>query len=224
MKKDYGQYCGLSHALDLIGGRWTLLIVRELLTGPKRFTDLEQGLPGIPTNMLSTRLRELEDTGLIERKLLPRPLSGVVYALTDYGRELEDPLMRLGLWGARSLPEPSPDDFFSYSSLAMGLRAMFRPEAVTGVNLSFAIEGGTQVLHGTIEAGDLVILQDDAPDADLVISAEPAVVADILRGVRTVDDALAAGDLPFEGSNDDLRHFFAAFTLAERAIPQHQAS
>ena len=78
MTKEYGQFCGLSHALDLIGSRWTLMIVRELLVGPRRFTELEHGLPGIPTNVLSTRLRDLEEHGLVERRLLPRPANSVV--------------------------------------------------------------------------------------------------------------------------------------------------
>lgn len=211
MTKEYGQYCGLSHALDLIGGRWTLLIVRELLTGPKRFTDLEQGLPGIPTNVLSARLRELDDTGIIERQLQPRPLSGVVYALTPYGRDLEEPLMRLGLWGARSLPAPEPEDYFSFSSLTMGLRALFQPDVAAGVNLSFAIEVGDQVLRGSIADGVLTFPDDAASEPDLRISAEPAVVADLLRGVKSVDAALDAGELPFTGSEEVLRHFLALF-------------
>jgi DNA-binding HxlR family transcriptional regulator len=217
MTREYGQYCGLSHALDLIGGRWTLLIVRELLTGPKRFTDLEQGLPGIPTNVLSTRMRELEEKGLVERQLLPRPASGVAYALTDYGRDLEDPLMRLGLWGARSLPRPEPDDFFSFSSLAMGLRAMFQADAAAGQNFIFEFHDDGRVLRGAIEGGALSIPGDVPGDPDLVITAEPCVVADIFRGMRTVDEAIAAGDLPFEGAARDVHRFFQIFTMAEPA-------
>ena len=107
MTRGYGQYCGLARALELVGSRWTLLIVRELLAGPKRYTELAQGLPGIPSNILSSRLREMEDGGIVERALEPRPSTSVVYTLTAYGQELEGPMTALGLWGVKSLPPPT---------------------------------------------------------------------------------------------------------------------
>ena len=110
MTRGYGQYCGLARALELVGSRWTLLIVRELLAGPKRYTELAQGLPGIPSNMLSSRLREMEDGGVVERALEPRPSASVVYTLTAYGQELEGPMTALGLWGVKSLAPPTSDD------------------------------------------------------------------------------------------------------------------
>src|SRR4051812_42628225 len=135
MTRAYGQYCGVAHALDLIGSRWSLLIVRDLMIGPKRFSELEQGLHGIPTNILSSRLRELEDAGVVERKLLPRPANSIVYELTPYGFELEEPMKLLGMWGAKSLAKPCADDVFSSSALKMGLRARFRPEVAVGQDL-----------------------------------------------------------------------------------------
>src|ERR671931_2934804 len=96
-RRAYGQYCGLARAVEVVGERWALLIVRDLLVGPKRFTDLRRGLPRIPTNVLAERLRELEDAGVVRRRVLPRPAGSVVYELTDYGSELEDVVMRLGL-------------------------------------------------------------------------------------------------------------------------------
>src|SRR5258708_27570367 len=106
--RSYGQFCGLARALELVGERWALLIVRDLLVGPRRFTDLRQGLPRIPTNVLSDRLKELEENGIVQRRVLPRPAASVVYELTPYGSQLEDAVMRLGLWGAQSLGEPRP--------------------------------------------------------------------------------------------------------------------
>src|SRR5258708_34409822 len=100
--RSYGQFCGLARALELVGERWALLIIRELLVGPRRFTDLRQGLPRIPTNVLSDRLKELEQAGIVRRRVLPRPAASVVYELTEYGNLLEEPPMRLGLWGAQS--------------------------------------------------------------------------------------------------------------------------
>ena len=149
-ERSYGQFCGLARALDLVGERWALLIVRDLLVGPKRFTDLRRGLPRIPTNILTTRLKELEQTGIIERRLLPRPAGAIVYDLTEYGRDLEDVVLRLGRWGARSLGFPRPGEIVTPDSMVVALRAMFRPEAAAGVSASFELRLGPTVLHAVV--------------------------------------------------------------------------
>jgi DNA-binding HxlR family transcriptional regulator len=102
--RSYGKYCGLAHALELVGERWALVLVSDLLRGPKRFSDLQRGQPRIPSKVLSARLKELEDAGVVRRRVLPRPASGVGYELTEYGRELEDVVLRLGLWGRSRCP------------------------------------------------------------------------------------------------------------------------
>src|SRR4030088_2382201 len=127
--RSYGQFCGFARALELVGERWALLVVRDLVLGPKRFTDLRRGLSRIPTNILSARLKELEDAGIVRRRLLPRPAGGVAYELSEYGQELEDIVLRLGLWGVRSLGNPRPEDIVTMDSLILALRATFRPEA-----------------------------------------------------------------------------------------------
>jgi DNA-binding HxlR family transcriptional regulator len=213
MTKDYGQYCGVAHALDLIGNRWTPMIVRELLLGPKRFTDLEQGLPGIPTNILSTRLREMEEAGLIERKLLPRPSSSVVYELTEYGLELEEPLLSLGRWGAKSMRGPKPDDFISPSALAIGLRAMFHLEEAKGADFSFEIPLGENQVRGSISDGRLVVPDAIQSPPDLKLLAQPATLSDLFRGHDTVEVALSYGRLQVEGAVEDARRFFDIFHL-----------
>jgi DNA-binding HxlR family transcriptional regulator len=101
-RRTYGQSGGLAYALEIIGERWALLIVRDLLEGPRRFTDLRSGLPRIATNVLSARLKQFETAGVVRRRVLPRPDGSVVYELTDYGRELEDVVVSLDRWGARS--------------------------------------------------------------------------------------------------------------------------
>src|SRR6266536_5281850 len=126
-KRAYGQFCGLAHAIEIVGERWALLIIRDLLVGPRRFTDLHQGLPKIPTNLLSTRLKELERAGVVRRRILPRPAASIVYELTDYGRELEDTVLALGRWGARSLRDAAPGDIATVDSLIMAMRSTFRP-------------------------------------------------------------------------------------------------
>src|ERR1700756_4789854 len=110
--RTYGQFCGLARALELVGERWSLLVVRDLILGPKRFTDLREGLPRIPVSILSARLNELEESGVIRRRVLPKLDAAVVYELTEYGSELEQVLLQLGLWGARSLGDPAAGDVF----------------------------------------------------------------------------------------------------------------
>src|SRR5438552_11100694 len=110
MAKHYDQYCPVAHALDVVGDRWALLVVRELTKGPKRYTDLAEGLPGIGTNILAARLRDLEAAGVVTKKILPPPAASRVYELTDYGRELKPVMRELALWGARSLGPPTAED------------------------------------------------------------------------------------------------------------------
>ena len=100
--RTYGDGCGIAHGLDLLGERWALLVVRELLLGPKRFTDLREGLPNVSPNVLSQRLKELEHAGVLQRRVLPPPAASTVYELTDWGRELDAVVVQLGRWGARS--------------------------------------------------------------------------------------------------------------------------
>src|SRR5919205_173368 len=109
---------------------------QDLLVAPKRFTDLRRGLPRIPTNILSERLKELEDTGVVRRRVLPRPAGSIVYELTEYGADLEDAIKHLGRWGARSLGEPRPDEIVTLDSLTMALRTTFRPEHAEGIHAS----------------------------------------------------------------------------------------
>jgi DNA-binding HxlR family transcriptional regulator len=219
MTREYGDYCGLAHALDLVGSRWTLLIVRELLTGPKRFTDLEQGLPGVPTNILSARLRELEDAQLVERHLLPRPASGVVYELTDYGRELQGPILSLGLWGARSLGRPKAGDHFSCSALALGLRAMLHPEPAEDVRLSFEIRSEGILLRGLLDNGQLTVPAgtNDAPD--IAIEADPEVLSGLFYGIESLDDAIEAARLQLTGPREQARWFFDIFHMHAASAP-----
>src|SRR5438105_7395761 len=126
--RSYGQFCGLARALELVGERWALLIVRDLLVGPRRFTDLRQGLPRIPTNVLADRLKELEQAGIVRRRVLPRPAASVVYELTEYGSQLDEVVLRLGLWGAQSLGQPRPGEILTADSMVMAMRSTFVPE------------------------------------------------------------------------------------------------
>lgn len=219
-RRTYGQYCGLAHALELVGERWSLLLVRDLLTGPKRFTDLRKGLPRIPTNILSARLKELEGSGIVERRLLPRPDGSVVYDLTDYGRELEGVVLGLGLWGARSLAQPGQEDIVTTDSMIMALRATFRCAAAEGLTAGYELRVGEIVIHARIDDGVLDVGQGPLPGADLVIETGPQLRA-LLGGDLTPEDALADGSVRVTGDPALLAQFVEVFHIPPRpaAVP-----
>lgn len=209
--RTYGSYCGIARALELVGDRWALLVVRDLILNPKRFTDLRRALPKIPSNILSARLKQLEDAGVVRRRLLPRP-HGVVYELTEYGRELEDVLLRLGLWGARSLGEPRPGDVVTPDSLQLALRATFQPAPARGLTASFEVHLGEIVVHARIERGRLEVGAGPLPGADLVIEADLTFRL-LLRGEMTPEEALASGRVRVTGDAGLLGRFAEVFRI-----------
>src|SRR4051812_28398855 len=122
--REYGQYCGITRALELVGERWTLLIVRDLLVGPRRYGELAAGLPRIPSNILAARLKELQEAGIIHR--VPRSRI-IIYELTPYGRELEPVVLALGTWGFKAMGDPRDEQIITPDSMTMALRTAFRP-------------------------------------------------------------------------------------------------
>jgi DNA-binding HxlR family transcriptional regulator len=169
--KRYGQHCPLARALDVIGERWNPLIVRELSLGPRRYNDLLAGLPGIPTNLLATRLRDLTDAGVIERRTLPRPASVTVYSLTEAGQALRPALQALREWGRRYGPAPSPDDT-ARPGWAL-LSATSRPTGLPpGVTCELRVDDEPFTL-GATDAG-LTVAGGPAPDPSAVVSLTAA--------------------------------------------------
>lgn len=209
-RRTYGQMCGLAHALEIVGERWALLIVRDLLVGPKRFTDLRNGLPKIPTNILSARLKELEQAGVIHRRLLPRPATTAVYELTEYGNELEDIVLRLGRWGAQCLGDPGPDEIITPDSLIMALRSTFRPEAARGQTATYELRTGDFFVNVSIDDGKLTVAPGELPGADLVIVNGPGMKA-LMAGEVSPADAVASGEVEVSGDAERLAGFVAAF-------------
>ena len=192
--RSYNQYCSIARALDVTGDRWTLLIVRELLLqGPSRFTDLKNGLPGIATNLLSTRLRELEAAGLITREDAPPPIATALYELSETGRELEPVLKALGMWGLRLMAEERPDDAFKAQWLAYA-PAWFSTDADP--------EGPPAVIQ-LIAAGERAVIELGdgrvrtrpglAADPDLVLDGPPRAVLGLLTGLIDLDTARRLG-------------------------------
>jgi DNA-binding HxlR family transcriptional regulator len=210
--RTYSQYCGLACALELVGERWALLIVRDLLLGPKRFTDLRRGLPRIPTNVLSSRLKELEEAGIVGRRILPRPSTGIVYELTECGRELEDVVLRLGLWGAKTMREPRPEDTVNADSLLLGLRALFRPEAARRLKAAYELRLGDLVVHARVDRGSLEVGEGPLDDPDLVLEMDFAFRA-VLTGELDPAEAVESGQLRLAGDRDLLEPFVEAFRI-----------
>jgi DNA-binding HxlR family transcriptional regulator/putative sterol carrier protein len=210
--RTYGQYCGLAHALELVGERWALLVIRDLVLGPKRFTELHRGLPRIPSNVLSCRLKELEEAGIIRRGVLPRPAAGVAYELTEYGRELEDVVLRLGLWGAKSLGEPRPDDVLNVDSLLLALRATFQPEAARGLRASYELRLGEIVVHARVERGELEVGAGPLPDADLALETDLTIRA-LMTGELSPREAVKTGRVRLSGKRSLLERFVEVFHI-----------
>jgi DNA-binding HxlR family transcriptional regulator len=189
--RSYEQFCGVARALDLVGERWALLVVRELILGPKRFTDLRRGLPGIGTNVLAARLKELEGAGVAQRRTLPPPAASTVYELTQYGRELEEILLAFGRWGAKSLGARAAGQALRSEWLALALKAFFRPEAAAGLCATVELRLGDGVYELRIERGSLLVQPAFENGADLVVTTDEETLIGFLGGARVARAALA---------------------------------
>jgi len=192
--RTYGQYCSIARALDIVGDRWTLLIVRELLLqGPCRFTDLKNGLPGIAKNLLSTRLKELEDAGLVAREDAPPPVATALYTLTENGLTLEPVLKALGLWGLKYMSEERPSDSFQASWLAYAT-AWFTtdadPDAPSAV-IQLVAAGESAVIE--LRDGEVHSRVGRADKPDLVLDGPPRAVLGLLSGLIDLKHARQLG-------------------------------
>src|SRR3954471_1573727 len=172
MAKHYDQYCPVAHALDVVGDRWALLVVRELLRGPKRYTDLAEGLPGIGTNVLAARLRELEQAGVVQKRKLPPPAASTVYELTEYGAELEEPLYALARWGARSLGPPKKNEEFYPDWGLNAFAALLDPEAAGGLTETYVVRVADDVYSVHLEDSKVHVEVGPADGADLDFAAD----------------------------------------------------
>jgi DNA-binding HxlR family transcriptional regulator len=192
--KTYGQYCAVARSLDLVGDRWVLLIVRELLSqGPARFTDLRDGLPGIATNLLTTRLREMEESGVIERVDAPPPVATGVYQLTERGQDLRPVIEALAQWGLPTMPIPHEGEAERGNWLGLIARnhlADARPELGP---LTIAIETSEAPVHLVVRGGDFEIHRGTATAADVRLSGEARFIGGYLSGLLSLDEARRRG-------------------------------
>ncbi|MEX2032562.1 MAG: helix-turn-helix domain-containing protein [Dehalococcoidia bacterium] len=209
MKTDrsYGQFCGLARALDLVGERWAFLVVRELALGPKRFKDLLDGLPGVSTNVLASRLRELERNGIVQRGVLPPPAASSVYELTEYGRDAEPAMLALGRWGARSLGARGERALRSHW-LALALKAMFHSEVADGRARTYEVRLQDGSFVARVRRRTLDVSVGTADDADLVLEADDDALVALLSGAPTEGVRIVAGE------PDELDRFVALFRFA----------
>jgi DNA-binding HxlR family transcriptional regulator/putative sterol carrier protein len=214
-KRSYGEACRFAYALDVVGERWALLVVRELLLGPKRFTDLRAGLPHASSNILSERLRDLEHGGVIQRRKLPPPAASSVYELTEWGRELEPIVTKLGAWGARS-PIPPDSQEIGPDSVVLALRSLFDAEAAGELTATYELRIGESRFRVEITDGGLELGRGAAGDPDATIAlADAPTLAAILAGQLPLDEALAAGAAQVEGSKQAAKRFLRLFPMPE---------
>ncbi len=208
----YQQYCALARVSDVVANRWTLLIIRELRPGPRRFTDLIGGLPGISRKLLSERLRDLERDGIIARRDLPPPAARQVYELTEDGRDLAAALTPLIAWGARRLGERQPEEFISPRASAVGMATLADRDAAKGVSETYQYIVGTYSFHFIVDDGCVELHDGRAEDAAVTVTTDEETWADIVSGRTTASSAVAAGTLTITGearARERLRKIFS---------------
>lgn len=224
-RRSYGQGCPVAHALDLVGERWALLVVRELRLGARRYSDLQAALPGIGPAVLSQRLRDLERVGVLRRRTLPPPAGVKVYELTEWGAELEPVFRALARWGANSPVVPLEGDISS-DTVMLGLRTFFRP-AGDPWTATYEVWIDRDRYDVRVRNGELVRVArgDVSAEPDAVVRADRHGFLEVLNGETTVRDAVRSGRITVQGDVDavqrlvDARRLPAAFTVGSAPDP-----
>ncbi|MBL6079885.1 helix-turn-helix transcriptional regulator [Belnapia sp. T18] len=215
----YEDACAAAHALDLVGERWALLVMRELMFGPRRFGELRASLPGISANVLTQRLAGLEAAGVVARRRLPPPASAQVYALTEWGLESEPIFQALGRWAARS-PHHDPSLPFSAASLLLSLRTMLDAGRAGGLSARVGFRLGHERYLARLDGGRIAIAAGPVEGAELVFDGAPAVIAAAIYGGEPLAALEAAGALRVEGDRALAARFLTFFPLPEKAGAQ----
>ncbi|WP_431240591.1 winged helix-turn-helix transcriptional regulator [Mycolicibacterium aichiense] len=205
MSRDYGQYCGLARALDVVGDRWNLLIVRQLLVAPARYRELRDGLPGIATNLLTDRLRELESAGVVERRLA-EDANAITYALTDWGAQLREPIEGLVRWSTPLMIRGAQGDEFRIEWLLVALPALFTGRAPTR-SATVGIDIGGDTLQLRANRSGVTVSLPDGRSYDAVLTTEAPIVLGLATGLLTLDDVAAQVDI--DGDRAALETVFA---------------
>jgi DNA-binding HxlR family transcriptional regulator len=207
----------MSHALDLVGERWALLVVRELLFGPMRFTDLRGGMPGVSPDVLSQRLRELQEAGIVRQRRLAPPAGSQVYELTAWGKELEPIVVQLGRWGSRSPALPLDADT-SVSSQMLSLLALFSPAVAKGFRTTIALRIGDDTFTVRIADGKLAVARGDADRPDAALETDVRTLGALLHLGHDLEAAKRAGEVRLTGSTAAVQRFLRLFPLPDPAL------
>jgi DNA-binding HxlR family transcriptional regulator len=203
--------CGIAHASDLLGQRWALLVVRELLLGPKRFTDLRAGIPDISPNVLGQRLRELEESGIVSRRKLAPPAAAQVYELTEWGRQLEPAILSLGRWASGSPSFPG-DAEMGPDSLVLALKSTFDPAKADGFEGRYELRLGETPFRIEVSEGRFEAAHGEAEDADATIRTDPDVMTGIVFRGKPLGKAVEAGQVRIDGSRRAVRALLRTLT------------
>ncbi|HEY8082309.1 MAG TPA: winged helix-turn-helix transcriptional regulator [Solirubrobacterales bacterium] len=217
-KRSYGDACRLAHALDVVGERWALLVVRELMLGPKRFTDLRAGLPNVSSNVLAERLRELEQGGVVRRHKLPPPAGSWVYELTDWGMRLEPVVTQLGAWGASS-PQPPGEAPIGADSIVLALRSLFDPKAAGKLRATYELRFEDGSFRVEVAKGKVELSRGTAAKPEVTIEADPGALAGLLTGQLSLDEARRAG-ARIEGEKSAVVRFLDLFPMPEPCMSE----
>ena len=215
-KRSYEDPCGIARALDIVGERWALLVVRELVLGPKRFTDLRTGLPHVGPDVLSQRLRELEQAGILRRGTLPPPAGSKVYELTNRGRGLEPVILALGRWGSRA-PFPATDASLSVDAFMIALKTVFDPVAANGLDATFQLVIAEQPFVVTVGGGRLDIVRGTATAPVATIESDPVALSRVLWHGESLAAALESGRVQIGGNRDQAERLIALFSALPAA-------
>jgi DNA-binding HxlR family transcriptional regulator/putative sterol carrier protein len=219
----YAQFCALARTLDVAGDRWTLLIVRELAPGPRRFTDLLDGLPGVSRKLLTERLRALEADGIIARRQLPPPAARQVYELTDDGRDLAVAMAPLIAWGARRIGDRLPGETFRARWPAVAMAGLADREAAKGVRETYQYLVGDSAFHFTVDDGSIELHDGRAENPAVTWATDEDTWADIASGMITTSEAAATGALTVAGDPEAAKRLRRIFSRS-RMLAQAKAA
>ena len=219
----YRQYCGAARALDVVGDRWTLLIVRELMLGPRRFTDLIDGLPGISRNLLTDRLRSLERDGVLARQELPPPAARQVYELTEDSRDLAAAMIPLVAWGARRLGARRATESFRAHWGALAMATFADRESAKSVSETYQYLIGQSAFHFTVDDGSIALNEGQAPNPAATLTTDEQTWADIASGKTTPSSAITTGALTLTGDPEAAKRLKKIFSR-NRVLAQAEAT
>jgi DNA-binding HxlR family transcriptional regulator len=211
-RRRYDDACGTAHGLDLIGERWALLVMRELMLGPKRFSDIRADLPGLSANVLTQRLEGLEAAGLLVRRKLPPPASTQVYELTPWGYEAEPIIQTLGRWAARS-PAHDPTLPISATSIMLSFRTMYNADRARRLGATIGFRFANDSFVANAEENELKVERGDPAGADAVFIGDPSALAGAVYGKQPLADLAAADVLRVEGDSSAAERFISIFEL-----------